>query len=313
MKFFISCIQRFGLGLIALPVLIISWEATAAPIQVVTTTQDIAVLVQAVGGGQVQVISLTQGYQDTHFVQAKPSLMLTLHEADLLIYQGLELEVGWLPLLLQGARNPKLLLGQPGNLDLSLAVDPIEIPQSRLDRSMGDVHAFGNPHYTLDPANIKPMVFLIADHLSELLPQHAETFKNHRNEFIQRFEPRLAEWKNRMAPFTGTQVVTYHRTWSYFLKFFGLKRIGTVEPKPGIQPTPSHLADLARDMKRHDVRVILQANYYQDRFSRLLAEKTGAKVLMLPPGVGGVPEARDTAALFDYLVNQMTKALAHDE
>ena len=261
----------------------------------------------------MNVESLSRGYQDTHFVQAKPSLMVIVHKADLLIYQGMELEVGWLPLLIRGARNPKVFLGQPGNLDLSLSIDPIEVPQGALDRSMGDVHAFGNPHYNLGPSNIKPMLFMITDHLSELDPKHETQFKSNRNTFIKKFDARLAEWKQQMAPFKGRRVVTFHRTWSYFLREFGMQYIGTLEPVPGIQPSPSHLIRLSQLMKAENVRLILQANYYRDKFSKLLADKTGARVLALPPGVGGVPEASDTIGLFDYLVNQITKVLSKNE
>jgi ABC-type Zn uptake system ZnuABC Zn-binding protein ZnuA len=284
-----------------------------AQLNVVTTTEDIASLVRVVGGKWVNVESLSRGYQDTHFVPAKPSLMVIVHNADLLIYQGMELEVGWLPLLIQGARNPKVFLGQPGNLDLSLSIDRIEVPQGALDRSMGDVHAFGNPHYNLGPSNIKPMLFMITDHLSELDPTHEKQFKSNRNTYIKKFDIKLAEWKQRMSPFKGRKVVTFHRTWSYFLRDFGMEYIGTLEPVPGIQPSPTHLIRLSEIMKKENVRLILQANYYRDKFSKLLAQKTGAKALSLPPGVGGVAEAGDTIKLFDYLINQITRVLSKNE
>ena len=288
-------------------------QSVWAQLNVVTTTEDISSLVRVVGGKWVNVKSLSRGYQDTHFVQAKPSLMVALHKADLLIYQGMELEVGWLPLLIRGARNPKVFLGQPGNLDLSLSIDPIEVPRVTLDRSMGDVHAFGNPHYHLGPSNIKPMLFMITDHLSELDPAHEAQFKSNRNSFIKKFNGQLSEWKRRMAPFKGKKVVTFHRTWSYFLNDFGMQYIGTLEPVPGIQPSPSHLIQLSQRMKAEKAQLILQANYYQDKFAQLLADKTGALTLSLPPGVGGVPEAGDTIGLFDYLVNKITEALSQNE
>ena len=293
--------------------LVFQVQTVQAQLNVVTTTEDIASLVRVVGGKWVNVESLSQGYQDTHFVQAKPSLMVTVHKADLLIFQGMELEVGWLPLLIRGSRNPKVFFGQPGNLDLSLSIDPIEVPQGALDRSMGDVHAFGNPHYNLGPSNIKPMIFMITDHLSELDPAHETQFKSNRNTFIKKFNTRLEEWKQRMAPFKGKKVVTFHRTWSYFLREFGMEYIGTLEPVPGIQPSPSHLIRLSQLMKEENVRLILQANYYRKKFAETLSEKTGARALFLAPGVGGVPEAKDTINLFDYLVNQVTKALSENE
>ena len=288
--------------------LLMQGQAAWAQLNVVTTTEDAASLVKVVGGEWVRVESLSRGYQDIHFVQAKPSLMVTLHKADLLIYQGMELEVGWLPLLIQGARNPKVFFGQPGNLDLSLAIDPIEVPQGTLDRSQGDVHLFGNPHYNLGPENIQPMLFLITDQLSELDPAHEEQFKSNRNTFLKTFNEKLADWKRRMAPFRGEKLVTFHRTWSYFLRDFGMEYIGTLEPVPGIQPSPAHLIKLSREMKAQGVQWILQANYYQNRFSKSLVQKTGAQVLVLPPGVGGVPEAKDTLSFFEYLVSQFEKA-----
>ncbi|CCQ91253.1 ABC-type metal ion ABC transporter, periplasmic component [Nitrospina gracilis 3/211] len=280
-----------------------------AAMKVVTTTEDIASLVREVGGNHVVAASLTRGYQDPHFVQAKPSLMVTLHDADLLIYQGLDLEVGWLPLLIQGARNSKIRFGEPGLLDMSLAVDPIQIPTGPVDRSMGDVHPFGNPHYTLDPENIKPMVFLLADHLAKLDPEHESEFESNRDRFMERFQEKLKQWKRIMEPVKGARLVTYHRTWDYFLQRFGIESIGTVEVKPGVQPTPVHLAQLAEKMNSQKVTIILQASYYRLRFSELLAGKTGARILSLPPGVGGVPEARTTIDFFDFLVHQIYGAL----
>ncbi|MGP0564541.1 MULTISPECIES: metal ABC transporter substrate-binding protein [unclassified Nitrospina] len=295
----------FGIALL----LLLSAVPAHAAMKVVTTTEDIASLVREVGGNRVEVASLTRGYQDAHFVQAKPSLMVTLHDADLLIYQGLDLEVGWLPLLIQGARNSKIRFGEPGLLDMSLAVDPIQIPTGPVDRSMGDVHPFGNPHYTLDPENIKPMVFLLADHLAKLDPEHESEFESNRDRFVKRFKEKLNQWKRIMDPVKGARLVTYHRTWDYFLQRFGIESIGTVEVKPGVQPTPAHLAQLAEKMKSQKVTIILQASYYRLRFSELLAGKTGARILSLPPGVGGVPEARTTIDFFDFLVRQINGAL----
>lgn len=312
MPLFFSIKTRL-LSVCTIGILLCQTQTGWAQLNVVTTTEDIAALVRVIGGEWVNVESLSRGYQDTHFVPAKPSLMVIVHKADLLIYQGMELEVGWLPLLIQGARNQKVFLGQPGNLDLSLSIDPIEVPQGALDRSMGDVHAFGNPHYNLGPSNIKPMLFMITDHLVKLDPDHEKQFKSNRNAFIRIFGKRLVGWKQRMAPFKGTKVVTFHRTWSYFLKEFGMEYIGTLEPVPGIQPSPTHLIRLSQLMKAKNARLILQANYYRNKFANLLSNKTGAQVLTLPPGVGGVPEAGDTIGLFDTLVNQITKALSKNE
>lgn len=300
--------------IVAAGVLFFSFTPVAeATLNVVTTTEDLASLARQIGGEYIEVTSLTRGYQDAHFMQAKPSLMVRMHSADLLVYQGLDLEVGWLPLLIQGARNPKIFLGQPGHLDMSIAIDPIQVPEVPVDRSMGDVHPFGNPHYTLDPSNIKPLAYLLADHLSQLDPGHTADFKSNRDRFLKTFEAHHARWKEIMKPHQGKKLVTYHRTWDYFLQHFGLVSIGTVETKPGVQPTPGHLAELAETMKAQQVKLILQANYYRLRFSELLAEKTGATLLSLPPAVGGVPEAPDTIAFFEFLVNRIAEALRSDE
>lgn len=304
---------QFAVFLAAAWALLLTASSASAQLNVVATTEDVASLARAVGGDHVSVTSLTRGYQDTHFVQAKPSLMVHMHDADLLVYQGMDLEVGWLPLLIQGARNPKIFLGRPGNLDMSIAIDPIQVPEGPVDRSMGDVHPFGNPHYNLDPDSIKPLAYLMADHLSKLDPEHTASFKANRDRFVKAFEARHAEWKEIMKPLRGKKLVTYHRTWDYFLQHFGLVSIGTVETKPGVQPTPTHLAAMAETMKAQNAKLILQANYYRLRFSELLAEKTGAAILSLPPGVGGVPEADDTIKFFDYLVQRISEALqAHE-
>lgn len=283
------------------------------PLKVITTTEDIASLVRIVGGEWVSVKSLTRGYQDAHFVQAKPSLMVALHNADLLIYNGLDLEVGWLPLLIQGARNSKVRFGETGNMDLSLSIDPIQVPQQEVDRSMGDVHPFGNPHYTLDPEKIKPILYYLADKLSEMDSKHKATFKNNRNQFVARFEKKILEWRKALKPFAGYPVVSYHRTWDYFLKRFELNSVANVEIKPGVQPTPAHLARISKIMQTQKVRILLQASYYQKRFSLLLTQKTGARLIKLAPGVGGNQETKDTIRFFDHLVKHIVEGMKFNE
>ncbi|MBI4383246.1 MAG: zinc ABC transporter substrate-binding protein [Nitrospinae bacterium] len=276
-----------------------------------TTTEDIASLVKEVGGDHVSVTSIAKGYQDAHYVEAKPSYMLKINRADLLIYIGMELEIGYLPLLIEGGRNPNIRLGQPGLLDLSSSIAPIEVPVGEVDRSMGDVHPYGNPHYPLDPANGPLMAGLIAGRLSLLDPDHAPEYKTNLENFRKRVDAKLKEWSARMERFKGTRIVTYHLLWSYFMKRFGLEYAGVVENKAGIPPSPKHLLELADTMKRQKIKLILTNNYTDPSFSNLLAEKTGATVLVLPGYVDGVPEVRDYIGLFDYLIDKIERALSH--
>lgn len=282
-----------------------------AELNIVTTTEDIASLVKEIGKEHVSVSSITRGYQDAHFVQAKPSYMVKSNKADLLVYMGLELEIGWLGLIIDGSRNPNIKLGQPGHLNLSSAITPIEVPTGEIDRSMGDIHPEGNPHYHLDPSNGLLMANSIANRLAILDPPNATAYKANLADFRHRLETKINEWDSRMKKFKGAKVVTYHSTWSYFLKHFGLEYAGTVELKPGVPPTPKHLAQLVDVMQRLNTKVIINENYTDANFSNLVGQKTGSKVLVLPVSVGGVPEVTDYIGLFDYLVTQMEKALSN--
>ncbi|GJL79838.1 MAG: adhesin [Nitrospinaceae bacterium] len=281
-----------------------------AKINVVTTTEDIASIVREVGGNRVAVQSIARGYQDPHVVEAKPSYMLKINRADLLAYQGLELEVGWLPLLIQGGRNKKVMPGQLGHLDVSHAITPLEVPAGQLDRSMGDVHPLGNPHYTLNPENGLLIAAVIAERLSQLDPSGSQSYQANLEKFRQRLKAKVVEWKSRLEKFKGSKVVTYHTTWSYLLDFFKIESVGAIENRPGIPPSGRHLAELATLMNQTGTKVILQANYFDDEFSQLLASKTEATVLALPVAVGGTEEAQDTFTLFEILVDKLEKAFA---
>lgn len=281
-----------------------------AEINVVATTQDIASIVKEVGGALVKVNTIVKGYQDAHVVQAKPSFMLKVNRADLLAYQGLELEVGWLPLLVQGARNRKVLPGQLGHLDVSQAVEPMEVPLGELDRSMGDVHPLGNPHYHLNPQNGLLMADIIADRLTQLDPANADAYKTNLEHFHKRLEEKIKQWKARMEKFQNSKVITYHATWNYLLDFFAIESVGTIENRPGIPPSGRHLAELAKVMKQTNTRVILQASYFESDYSMLLARKAQGDVVILPVSVGGVPEAGDYFKLFDVLINKLEKAFS---
>jgi zinc/manganese transport system substrate-binding protein len=279
-------------------------------VKVVSSIQDFASIADSVGGKRVETFALSRGYQDPHFVEPKPSFILKLSRADLLIVAGLELEVGYLPPLLDQSRNGKIRPGSPGHLDASVGCDILERPTGVVTRAMGDVHPFGNPHYWLDPSNGRVIARAIAAKLSEIDPAGAAEYKSN----LASFETTLASadkrWVAMLGPYTGTEVVTYHNSWPNFLKHFGLKAAGYIEPKPGIPPSPSHTVELINLMIAKKVPVILMEPYFDERTPRAVAQKTGATLLRFIPSVGGVPEAKDYIALFDYDVKLLADALA---
>lgn len=279
-----------------------------AALRVVTTTEDLASLTKEIGGDEVRVDTLTRGYQDAHYIAAKPSYMLRLNRADLLIYQGMELEIGWLPLLIQGARNPNVMINQPGHLNASTVIEPIEIPQM-LDRSMGDIHPFGNPHYLLDPVNGIHAARLIKDRLAQLVPDKKDFFQSSFDKFAKRLNTKILEWRRRMELLKGLKVIAYHRSWSYLFRRFGIQYAALIEVVPGIPPTPKHLARVVDAMKTENAKVIIQANYYESRSAKFLAEKTGGQILSLPVSVGGVDEVKTYIGLFDYIVSHFEREL----
>ncbi len=284
--------------------------AWAAPLRVVTTTEDLAAIAREVGGARVTVESLARGSQDPHFLEARPSLILRAAQADLFIQVGLDLEVGWAPLLLVEARNPAILPGAPGYLDASTNIEVLEVPTTRVDRSLGDVHPFGNPHYTLDPENGKVIAHDIAQRLMAMLPGQADVIEHNHHEFVRRLDRAISQWKEQMKPYQEINVVTYHKSWTYFARRFGLSVVGYVEPKPGIPPSPAHIAQLIPLMKQQKVRLIVMEPFYARAIADGLAQHTGAKLLVLPSSVGGADNVKTYVDLFDHLVGQLTKALS---
>jgi ABC-type Zn uptake system ZnuABC Zn-binding protein ZnuA len=286
-----------------------SAPALAGPPKVVTTTEDLAALAREVGGDKIAVESLAKGYQDPHFVEPKPSFIIKLHDADLLIVIGRELEIGWLPPLQTQSRNAKIQVGGAGFLDASEGVKILEIPTGQLTRAMGDVHPSGNPHYWLDPDNGRIIAKAIGARLSQIDPADKAYFDQRYADFDRRLAEAQKRWDAAMAPYKGTKVVTYHRSWPNFTDRFGLDVIGYVEPKPGIPPSPSHTIDLIAEMKRLGVKVILVEPYFDLKTPESIARETGAKVLVMAPSTGGVKEATDYIKLFDYNVNLVTTTL----
>ncbi len=280
-----------------------------ATVHIATSIQDLASIADSVGGKRVETFALSRGYQDPHFVEPKPSFILKLSRADLLIVAGLELEIGYLPPLLDQSRNEKIRPGAAGYLDASIGCDILERPTAVVTRAMGDVHPFGNPHYWLDPNNGRIIAHAIEARLSSLDPGGASEYKAN----LSAFEAKLAEaekrWDSMLGPYAGTEVVTYHNSWPNFLKRFHLKAAGYIEPKPGIPPTPSHTVEIINMMREKKVPVILMEPYFDDKTPKAVAEKTGARLLRFIPSVGGVPEAKDYIALFDYDVKLLAEAL----
>jgi zinc/manganese transport system substrate-binding protein len=281
-----------------------------ASVKIVTSLQDFASIADAVGGKRVETFALARGYQDPHFVEPKPSFVLKLSRADLLIVAGLELEVGYLPPLIDQSRNEKIHPGAAGYLDASNGCDILERPTGTVTRAMGDVHPFGNPHYWLDPDNGRVIARAIAAKLTEIDPAGAADYKAN----LAAFEAKLSEgekrWDAALGPYAGTQLVTYHNSWPNFLKRFKLVAAGYIEPKPGIPPSPSHTVELINMMIEKKIPVILMEPYFDQKTPKAVAEKTGATLLTFVPSVGGVPEAKDYVALFDYDVKLLADTLA---
>lgn len=283
----------------------------SAEVKIVTSIPDFAAIAKEIGGDKVGVESLAKGYQDPHFVDAKPIFISRLNQADLLVYNGLELEVGWLPILITGARNSDIATPTAlGHYNASTSVkNLLEIPTAPVDRSMGDVHPGGNPHYMLNPRNGIPVARGIAARLIRIDPENASYYEENFNNFVSTLKLKISEWETELKPYKGVKVATYHKMWIYFTEWAGFIEAGTVEPKPGIPPSPSHVASLIQRMKREDVKLIIAANYYPQKTPALIARQTGASFLALPSSVQGRDGISTYTELFDAIVGEVTSAL----
>jgi ABC-type Zn uptake system ZnuABC Zn-binding protein ZnuA len=282
--------------------------AEAKKLRVITTLTDLASLTQEVGGDKVDVEPLARGYQDPHFVEPKPSFLLKLRNADLLVSVGLDLEIGWLPPLITQSGNGKIQPGGNGYLDASQFAEILEIPQGKLTRAEGDVHPLGNPHYWLDPDNGRRIAKGIAAKLGEMDPEDSAYFQQRYQDFAKRLADADRKWQAEMAPYRGRMVVTYHRSWPNFAKHFGLDVEGYIEPRPGIPPTPSHTIELVNLMKRDNIKIQLIEPYFDLKTPNSIASMTGSKVVVMLPSVGGKPEVTDYFKLFDYDIGVLTQA-----
>lgn len=282
--------------------------AAAGKVQIMTATTDLAALAQEIGGDKVEVESVARGYQDPHFVEAKPSFLLKLRRADLLIVVGLELEIGWLPPLITQSTNPKIQVGAPGYFDASRYARILEIPTGVVTRAEGDVHPLGNPHYWLDPENGLRIAKGIQSKLSEMRPDDAAYFAQRYDDFEKRIKEADEKWMAEMKPYAGRKIVTYHRSWPNFAEHFHLEVAGYVEPRPGIPPSPQHTVELIRLMKQENVKIIGVEPYFDLKTPNAVARETGAKVVVLMPSVGGEKEITDYFKLFDYDIARLKQA-----
>jgi ABC-type Zn uptake system ZnuABC Zn-binding protein ZnuA len=294
---------------IAIALMALSTSAFAQKLTIVTTTADLASLTQEVGGDRVDVTAIARGYQDPHFVEPKPSFLLLLRKADLLEVVGLDLEIGWLPPLLDQSRNAQIRPGGPGYLDVSTGVEILDRPTGTVNRSMGDVHALGNPHYWIDPANAIRIAIQISNRLSQLRPKDAAYFAGRLENFKKRMNEANKKWTAMLAPYRGAKIVTYHNSWPNFTRRYGLNVVGFVEPKPGVPPSPSHTFELINLMKTQKVKAILVEPYFDLKTPKSIAERTGANLLVMYPSVGARPELDDYFKLFDRNITELVKAL----
>jgi zinc/manganese transport system substrate-binding protein len=299
-----SSVGFVGLGLLAL-----AGSRLEAAINVVTSTEDLAALTREVGGDKVKVDALGKGYQDPHFVEAKPSFILKLNKADLLVVVGRELEIGWLPPLIDQSRNARIRPGADYYLDASLTAQILEMPTGQITRAMGDVHPLGNPHYWLDPDNGRRIAQAIVAKLAQISPADASYFSQRLADFDKRMAEAEKRWDAMVAPYRGLKIVTYHRSWPNFAERFGLQVVGYVEPRPGIPPSPSHTLELIQEMKRLGVKILLVEPYFDLKTPQSIGRETGAKVLVMTPSVGGVKEVTDYIKLFDYDLDLLVSAI----
>jgi len=303
MKFLMRCLFVGLLGALAT-------APARADLSVATSLTDLASVAQFVGGKHVTALSLCRGYEDPHFVPAKPSLMKAIQHADVFISTGLELDAGWLPLVLPGSRNPKIQQGAKGFVDASQGVDVLEKPTGTVSRAAGDIHPFGNPHYYADPRNL----IVVADHLaqvfSDLDPPNAADYAANAKAFDEKMTASLDKWEKQMAPYKGASVVTYHPNFVYFADRFGLRLFGTVEPKPGIPPSPHYVNDLAESMKKAGVKVVVYQPYYNADPAKQVAQRAGGTALEIATEAGGLPGTDDVFTKFDKLVSSVADALS---
>ena len=280
----------------------------SSQIKVVTTLTDLKSITEIIGGDRVDVFAIATGYQNPHFVDPKPSYILKLAHADMFVTVGLDLETGWVPPLLNSARNAKIQKGGDGYTDASVNVPLLQVPTS-INRGEGDIHIYGNPHYWLDPANGKFIAQNIFNTLARLDPDHRDLFQKNLNHFNETIDAKIKEWTTKLTPYKNTKVIVYHNEWPYFEQRFGLHIMDFLEPKPGIPPTPSQLAKVIGEMKRDNIKIIINSPYFTTEDANLVARNAGGKVVTLATSVAAYESIKTYFDLFDYDVAQLISAL----
>src|SRR5688572_26649620 len=289
------------LALLAFPL------AAQAQLRIVTTTTDFADLAKEIGGEKVDVHSVMRGPENVHNILAKPTEMVFINKADLFVHAGLDAEP-WRDNLLKGARNPRVMPGKPGNVDMSAGVELLEVPTGKIDRSMGDVHAFGNPHYHLSPANAMRMTATLTRAMAAADAGNADRYKENATKLVNDLADTHKALREELKPLAGLKVVTFHPAWIYFADSFGLTIAGTIEPKPGITPSPAQVRDLVERMKADGVKVVIVETYSDEDLAASVAERAGAKLIRLPDHVLGTPEADTYQNLFRHNVRKLIEA-----
>lgn len=288
--------------------LLINCVAQAGTVKVVTTTMDMKSITEMIGGNKVSVQSIATGYQNPHFVDPKPSYIISLSNADLFVTVGLDLETGWSPQLLSSSRNSKIQKGSPGYVDASEGVGLLQVPTS-VNRGEGDIHIYGNPHYWLDPLNGKVIARNIATGLERVDPSNKEYYEINLHAFFSKIDVKVREWTAKMAPYKGSKIIAYHNEWVYFERRFGLQIVDFMEPKPGIPPSPSQLVKVIREVQANKIRVIISSPYFTTSSSDVVAKQTGVKELTLATSVGAFSNIKNYFDLFDYDIDQLISAL----
>jgi len=283
-------------------------QVHAAKVRVVATLTDLADLTRNVGGDFVDVRSLATGIEDTHGVPMKPSFVPLLNRADLVVLVGFDCEHAFLPALLDASKNPNIQVGKPGYVDCSKGVTPRDVPKST-DHSEGDVHPYGNPHYMLDPVLAKTAVQNIYAALVATAPEHEADFTKNRDAYLAKLDAKIGEWQAALAPFKGTKFVSYHEHWPYFADRFGLVYAGTIELKPGVDPTPRHIEELVSRMKAEHIPLVVREPQFPEKVPALIAKQSGATLVKLPIMPGGVPDSDTYIAEMDYIVRTVAAAL----
>ena len=301
-------IRRIAYGFLT-ALLALAPQVARAQLKVVTSTTDLYDIARQVGGNKITASHIGEGYQDPHFIEAKPSFVLQLRNADVWAFVGLDLEIGWMPLLLDGARNPRIRQGGSGYLDASTAVPILDRPQGNVDRSMGDVHPLGNPHYWLDPENGRRIARLFKAKFTQLDPANAATYEGNEKSFEARLNIAEKGWQGDLATIKGKPVVAWHTSWRYFAEYNGMNIVAFMEPKPGVPPSPAHLYEVIQAVKRTGAKAIVMEPFYDRKVADLVAKQTGIKVLILPPSVGGVKGIDDYIQLMKYDMSQLANAV----